>query len=252
MKISIITATYNSSATIKDTLRSVASQSYPNIEHLIIDGLSQDDTLAICEEYSHIATLSSEKDRGIYDAMNRGIALATGEVIGILNSDDLYEDEKVIGEVAKLFEDSKVQAVYGDLIFVDEQDLSKVTRVWKSGVQSKRKWLNGWMPPHPTFFVRKELYEKFGVFNLELKSAADYELMLRFIYKEGIQVAYLPKVLVRMREGGQSTASLKNRLKANKEDALAWEINGLKKGVLTTFLKPLRKINQFFIKEYQN
>lgn len=247
MKISIITASYNSAATIKDTLDSVRDQRNVDIEHLIIDGVSTDGTLDICREYPHLAKVSSKKDKGIYDAMNRGLDLCTGDIVGILNSDDFYTDKHVLEDVVKAFENTDVDAIYGDLVFVREDDTSSIIRLWRSGEQDARKWLNGWMPPHPTFFVRKEMYEKYGNFDLRLKSAADYELMLRFIYKEGIKVGYIPRVLVKMREGGQSTASLRNRLLANREDSLAWEINGLKKLPYTTILKPLRKINQFLI-----
>ena len=250
MKISIITASYNSAGTIKDTLDSVRDQCNVDVEHLIIDGVSTDETLSICVDYPHIAEVSSKKDKGIYDAMNRGIDICTGDIVGILNSDDFYVDAHVLEDVVKAFENTDIDAIYGDLVFVREDDTQSVIRVWRSGEQDARKWLNGWMPPHPTFFVRRELYDKFGRFNLALRSAADYELMLRFIYKEGVKVGYIPRVLVKMREGGQSTASLRNRLLANREDSMAWEINGLKKSALTTILKPLRKINQFFVREY--
>ncbi len=231
--------------TIEDTLISVKEQIYSNIEHIIIDGKSTDKTLQIANCYPHLSKIKSEKDSGIYDAMNKGISLSTGQVIGILNSDDIYTNEHVIRDVMSAFVDEDVDAVYGDLNYVRHNDLSKVVRKWKAESHSIRKWRYGWMPPHPTFFVRKHIYKKFGTFNLNLKSAADYEIMLRFLYKHKINVRYLPKVLVHMRIGGQSNASLKNRLIANKEDRLAWEINGLKPYPFTTYLKPIRKIHQF-------
>lgn len=248
-KVTIITATYNSAKTVKDTLTSIAEQNYPNIEHVVVDGLSKDNTLDIVQSFSHVAKVISEKDKGIYDAMNKGIGLATGEIVGILNSDDFYSHSEVVSNIVRCFqEDNNVMAVYADLVFVDESDTSKVKRTWLAGDYKKEKFLFGWMPPHPTFFVKKEVYEAFGTFNTSLKSAADYELMLRFLYKHNIKVVYLPDILIKMRMGGQSTASLSNRLKANKEDRAAWQLNELQPKFYTTFLKPLRKLNQFLIR----
>ena len=248
MKISIITATYNSAATVGDTLQSIAGQTYPDIEHIIIDGLSKDNTLEIVKQFVHPAIISSEKDKGIYDAMNKGIRKATGEVIGILNSDDFYNGNTIISKVMELFSDPLVDAVYGDLQYVKQEDSSKIVRTWKAGPFSKKSFYYGWMPPHPTFFVRKKAYEQFGYFNLALQTAADYEIMLRFLFKNDMLVKYLPEVLVKMRTGGASNASLLRRLKANREDRLAWQLNGLQPKFFTLTLKPLRKINQFVIK----
>ena len=245
MTFSIITACFNAAPTVADTLKSISSQSYQNIEHIIIDGASTDDTLKIVQQFPHVSTIISEKDGGIYHAMNRGIGLCTGEVVGILNADDVYAHEDVISKVADLFKDASVDAIYGDLVFVDQQHPDKITRTWKAGSYHFKQFYNGWMPPHPTFFVRKSLYQQYGKFNTTLTSAADYELMLRFLLKHKIKLAYLPETMVRMRQGGKSTASLKNRLIANKEDHLAWKINGLKPHPFTLILKPLRKIKQF-------
>lgn len=248
MKISIITATYNSSKTVRDTLESVKTQSYPRVEHIIIDGLSNDDTLEIVKEYKHVAKIVSEKDKGIYDAMNKGIKNATGEIIGILNSDDIYVDREVINKIAQAFEDASVDAVYGDLKYVQQNDLNKTTRTWRTGAFSKNKFYYGWMPPHPTFFVRKRVYDKVGLFNTGLRSSADYEFMLRVLLKFEHKVKYIPEVLVKMRTGGMSNATLKNRVRANKEDRKAWELNGLKPYFFTIPLKPIRKIFQFIAK----
>ncbi|MBC7848841.1 MAG: glycosyltransferase [Chitinophagaceae bacterium] len=248
MKISIITASFNSAGTITDTLQSVATQTYTDIEHIIVDGASQDATLQIVSRYGNVAKVLSEKDNGIYDAMNKGIRLASGSIVGILNSDDFYVDPFVIEQVMKLFENDSVDAVYGDLQYVDASNTAKVVRTWKAGTYNQRSFYNGWMPPHPTFFVRKSLYDRFGVFNLELRTAADYEIILRFLVKHQIKATYLPKIVVRMRTGGASNSSIKQRLKANREDRRAWEINGLHPTVFTLILKPLRKINQFIIK----
>lgn len=245
MKLSIVTATYNSSATVQDTLKCIAEQTYQSVEHLIIDGGSKDGTLEIVKRFPHVATIVSEKDKGIYDAMNKGIALASGEVIGILNSDDIYTDERVLQDVMDIFKDESVDACYADLQYVRADDLNKVTRTWKSGNFNPRSFYWGWMPPHPTFFVRKRVYDQIGGFNLELKSAADYELMLRACLKCRLKVHYLPRIIVKMRAGGMSNASLKNRIRANKEDRLAWKINELQPYAFTLLLKPLRKIFQF-------
>ena len=246
MKISIITVSYNSEKTIRDTIDSVISQSYPNVEYIIVDGNSSDKTVEIIKSFGDkISQFVSEPDKGLYDAMNKGIKLATGEIIGILNSDDFYSDENVLKNVAEKFENG-VEGLYADLFYVDPVNTKKILRKWHSGEYTEGDFLKGWMPPHPTFFARKKVYEKFGGFTDQLKSAADYELMLRFIHKEKIKIAYLPKVIVHMRAGGASNASIKNRLKANREDRLAWKINGLKPGLFTFIRKPLSKIGQFF------
>src|SRR5688500_9800290 len=208
MKISIITACYNSAATIGDTLASVAMQEYPNIEHIIIDGSSSDNTLDIVNRFPHVFKVISERDNGIYDAMNKGIAEATGDVIGILNSDDVYTSGKVLSTVMKEFENTSIDALYADLQYVQFHDLNKVTRTWHSGNFSKRKFYFGWMPPHPTFFVRRSVYRKIGTFNCKLRSAADYEFMLRVLVKNNHKASYIPQVLVKMRTGGMSNATL--------------------------------------------
>lgn len=245
MKISIITITYNSCKTVEDTIKSVLAQDYHDIEYIIVDGASNDNTLDIINNYrERIKKIVSEPDKGIYDAMNKGLAMATGELIGFLNSDDVYAHNAVLANIADKFKQTGADAVYADLIYVSA-DLHKQVRYWKAGEYMEGNFLKGWMPPHPTFYVKSEIYRKYGGFNLQLKSSADYELMLRFIHKEKIKLAYLPEVVVKMRTGGQSNASIKNRLKANQEDRLAWKINGLNPNPLTLFLKPLRKLRQF-------
>ena len=248
-KVSIITVCYNSSKTIEDTIKSVLNQTYSNIEYIIIDGLSTDHTLEIVNKYKNeISTIVSEKDDGLYDAINKGIQLATGEIIANLNSDDFYIDNNVIEDIVNQFEKEKTDTLYADLYYVDAIDTNKIARHWKSGAYEKGMFYKGWMPPHPTFFVKKEVYSKHGLFNLELKSAADYEIMLRFIHKHNCSTSYLPRVVVRMRVGGVSNASIINRLKANREDKRAWEINGLKPKPFTLIFKPLSKLGQFLKK----
>jgi glycosyltransferase involved in cell wall biosynthesis len=248
MKISIITACYNSAATIRDTLQSIEMQDYSDIEHIIIDGASTDETLDIVGQFPHVSKVISGKDKGIYDAMNKGIQVATGEVVGILNSDDVYVDSQAISKVITTFNRSSADAIYADLQYVKYEDLSKVTRTWRSGRFSKRKFYFGWMPPHPTFFVRKNVYDKLGNFNCNLRSAADYEFILRVLFKNNMRVEYIPEVLVKMRIGGTSNASLKNRLRANREDREAWRLNNIRPYFFTIPFKPLRKVLQFIKK----
>ena len=247
LKVSIITVCYNSAETIEDTIQSVVNQDYENIEYIIIDGKSNDDTLKIIEKYKNqITKLLSEKDDGIYFAINKGISLATGDVIAILHADDMYVSRQIISKVVNEFDNSKSDTVYGDLEYVQKNNISKVLRNWKSGEYKKDFFLKGWMPPHPAFFVRKNCYNKYGIYNTILKSAADYELMLRLLYKNNSSASYIPEVLVKMRVGGKSNVSLVNRFKANREDKKAWLINNLKPGIFTFILKPLSKIKQFF------
>jgi glycosyltransferase involved in cell wall biosynthesis len=248
MKISIITATYNSAATLKDTLSCIGRQDHPDIEHILVDGGSTDDTLKIASGFPHIAKLISEKDEGIYDAMNKGLAMATGDVIGILNSDDVYTDDGILSLIAAAFADPAVRTSYADLQYVRPGDLDKIIRTWRTGAFKKRSFYYGWMPPHPTFFVRKEVYDQVGLFNISLRSAADYELMLRILLRHGIPALYIPRVIVKMRAGGVSNASLQNRVRANKEDRLAWKLNGLDPYFFTLLVKPLRKLPQYFIR----
>ena len=246
MKVSIITVTFNSADTLQNCIDSVSTQSYKNIEHIVVDGNSKDNTLAIIQKNTSISTYISEPDNGLFDAMNKGLHLASGDIIGILNSDDIYNNENVISDVVNTL--GRNEALYADLCYVDAHDTKLVRRYWKSGKYNRNSFKYGWMPPHPTLFLKREVYKKHGNFNIEFKSAADYELMLRFLFKERIEVVYLPKITVKMREGGVSNQSLKQRIKANKEDREAWKINGLKMPFLFPILKPLLKIPQYFQK----
>lgn len=247
MKISVITACYNSAATIEDTLRSVCEQDYPDIEYIIVDGESKDDTLAIVEKYrSRITRVESGRDGGIYFALNKGISLATGDVIALLHSDDFYADKSVLRRVAQTFAKENCDSVYGDLHYVDQHDTSRIVRRWQSGPYKPGLFRKGWMPPHPAFFLKRSCYEKYGVFNTTFRTAADYELMLRMLHKHHVSTHYLPETLVKMRMGGASNASFKARVKANREDRRAWTVNGLQPGLLTLIRKPLSKLKQFF------
>ncbi len=243
--ISIVTVVLNSVRTVADCMKSVQMQEYVP-EHIITDGGSTDGTLDVIMEHKTYRTyLSTEPDNGIYDAMNKGIKRARGDIIGILNADDLYPDPHVLTNVIRAFRINDFDSCYSDLVYVDSLDTSKVTRYWHSGPYNYRRFYWGWMPPHPTFFVRRSAYEKYGLFNLHLGSAADYELMLRFLVKHRITTAYIPKIMVKMRIGGRSTASIGNRLAANRNDRLAWRMNGLRPYPWTLYLKPLRKLGQW-------
>ena len=228
MKISIITATFNSAATVADTIKSVFKQSHQDWELIIKDGGSKDNTLDICREYEARSNgrmkIVSCPDKGIYDAMNQGVEAATGDVIGILNSDDFYYDNTVLANIAKAIEGG-ADATCGDLYFVDAQDTTKVVRTWKgSPCQSFRK---GWHPAHPTFYTKREFFEKYGAFDITYDVSADFELMLRFIEKHGAKVQYINRVMVKMRQGGESTGSIKNIIKGNQNIRRAFKKNGI-------------------------
>lgn len=247
MKVSIITATYNSAATIRDTVLSVQNQTYNAVEHIVIDGNSTDNTLYLLNYFGHTGPLLSEPDKGIYDAMNKGVKIACGDIVGILNSDDFYPHPGVIEKVVKAFESGDYDAVYGDLVYVDPHHLKKMLRKWIAGGYNRKLFYKGWMPPHPAFFVKREVYEKYGSFNTAFKSSSDYELLLRFLFLKRIKVKYLPGVLVHMRAGGYSNRSIKNRLAAHIEDYRAWKTNGLSPKWYTLFMKPLRKVKQYIV-----
>ena len=249
LKISIITVSFNSAKTIKETIESILIQDYNNIEYIIIDGGSSDETINIVKSYSEkISYFISEKDNGIYDAMNKGIKAATGDIIGILNSDDFYPNSFVLSNVARSFEKYNCDAVYGDLVYVKAKDTTQIKRYWQAGNYNTSKIKNGWMLPHPTFFVKKVMYDRYGLYNTDLKSAADYEMILKLLYKENISVQYIPMILVKMRMGGASNSTFLNRIRANKEDGLAWTKNQLNKPMFVRIKKPLQKAIQFFKK----
>ena len=246
MTVSIITVCYNSESTIEQTIQSVISQRFQNIEYIIVDGGSKDQTLSIIEKYnSQIDVLISEKDKGIYDAINKGIKLATGDVIGFLHSDDIFKSSDILKRVSDSF-NRDIDLIYGDIEYVDKEDSSKVIRKWSSKdyVKGSFKW--GWMPPHTSFFLRKEYYDKLGSYSLLLGSSADYELMLRMFEVHRLKSFYLSEVITSMRIGGISNSSLRNRWLANRNDKKSWRVNNLKPYWFTFLLKPLRKIPQYF------
>lgn len=249
MKISLITVTFNSGGTLRDTIQSVLSQTYPEIEYIIVDGLSEDSTIDIIKEYVPLfqgrLKWISEKDNGLYDAMNKGFKMATGEIVGIINSDNLLTESGVIGKVIDCFEGHKdIDCVYADLYYVSQYDTSKIVRHWITGKQ--RSFSKGWHPAHPTFYVKREIYSKYGLFDLDFKFAADFELMLRLVEKEHIRLFYLPEPLVRMRLGGTTSKNLTNIRKGNIECLNAFRKNGIPVSVLYPFYRLLPKLKQYF------
>ncbi|WP_019867375.1 glycosyltransferase family 2 protein [Methylovulum miyakonense] len=248
MKISIITSVFNNQETIADAIASVLSQTYPDIEYIIIDGGSTDGTVGVVKPYQdRLATFISEPDKGIYDGLNKGIKLATGDIIGFLHSDDLYEDNQAIEKVAQAFMDYGVDSVYGDLTYIDKNDPTRIIRYWQSGGFSLNKLRHGWMPPHPTFFVKRDVYERYGLFDTRFKIAADYDLILRFLGKQQISTHYIPSILIKMRVGGASNKNWKNILRKSTEDLQAMKNNGIG-GVFSLVIKNLSKLQQFFRK----
>lgn len=248
-KVSIITVCFNSAKTIRDTIESVLSQDYPDIEYIVIDGGSSDETISIVNEYSdRISAIVSERDRGIYDAMNKGISLATGEIVGMLNSDDIYINQHAVTDLMRVMQDAQADSVFADLIIVDPLDLNKILRYYDSSYFTPKKFRYGWMPAHPTFFVKKSLYEKVGPYSLEYKISADYEMLIRLLWVEQASYAYLRKPMVRMRHGGASTSGLGRNWLLNKEIVKACKTNGIYTNLAILGLKIPRKLLSLFKK----
>jgi glycosyltransferase len=246
MKITIITICYNSAATIEKTIESVAEQTYKNIEYIVVDGNSKDTTIDIIKKNEKvIAKWVSEPDKGLYDALNKGIRNATGDVIGFVHSDDLLASREVLSKIACIFQEVKVDGVYGDLQYVNKEDTSKVIRYWKSEAFKPELLKKGWMPAHPTLFLKKEVYEKHGLFNLNYNIAADYDLMLRIFSDPTLKFKYLPEVITKMRVGGASNGSLKNIKLKSLEDLKALRTNGIKNPIKVLAYKNFSKLGQF-------
>lgn len=245
IRISVITAVFNNHATVGAALDSVLSQSHPRVEMIVIDGLSTDGTRDVMESYlERLDVYVSEPDDGIYHALNKGIELATGDVVGFLHSDDVLADSQVLARVAEAFNDASVEAVYGDLVYVKKDDMTRVVRRWIAGPYNKGLLRRGWMPPHPTFFARREVYQRLGGFDLGLSIAADYDCMLRFLCAE-VKLAYIAQVQVRMRTGGASNRSLRNIVRKSIEDYTALRRNRVG-GIAALFWKNTSKVPQFF------
>lgn len=247
MKISLITVTYNSAATLQHTIDSVAMQDYDDIEYIVVDGASQDNTVDIIKANTNrIHAWKSEPDKGIYDAMNKGLLMTTGDVVGIINSDDFYHDKNILSLVAEQFRDETVDAIFGDLIFVDSTDLSRVVRKYSSRNWHPGKFARGFMPAHPTFFVRRKYYERFGLFKTDYKIAADYDLLIRFLYVNKLRYRYLPVTMVTMRKGGVSSSGIKSNIILNNEIIRACRENGIQTNVLKVYPKYFVKLFELF------
>ena len=248
MKISIITATFNAAHTLSDSLRSVGSQTHPCIEHLVIDGASRDGTQALVNAHRDtVSVFVSEPDKGIYDALNKGLTLATGDVLGFLHADDVFANTSVLAIVAQAFNDPAVEAVYGDLNYVDKNDLGRVIRYWRAGAPQPGQWKRGWMPPHPTFFARRSVYQRLGLFDTRYRIAADYDCLVRFLHVAAVRTVYIPRVLVCMRVGGASNRSLRNLLNKSMEDLDIIRRHGLG-GAWALLSKNLSKLPQYWLR----
>ncbi len=245
MTLSIITPTYNSAATLRDTLESVAMQMHPEVEHIIVDGQSSDDTLKIVEEFPHVARVISEKDDGLYDALNKGIRAATGEVVGILNSDDFFTHSGVLSIIARAFGQQPVDCVFGDVVYVQPEDTSKIIRYYSSGHFRPHKFAQGFMPAHPTFYLKRKYYQQHGLHDTSYRIAADFELLLRMLYIHGLSYRYIDQPLVHMRAGGVSNASVKNRLVINREILRACREHGVETNMGRLYGRYFRKALEF-------
>ena len=244
MKISIITISFNAKATIEKTLQSVANQLYKNIEHIIVDGGSKDNTLEICNSFPHVSKIISEPDKGVYDAFNKGLKLATGDIIGFLNADDIFFNENSVQEIAKAFSENKTHIVYGNLDYINEN--GKVIRNWISRPYEISLIKKAWMPAHPTFYCKKEVYDRLGGYNDSFKIGGDFELCLRFLEVHKVPSFYLNKKLVKMLVGGISNSGLKSKWIIYKEELRAFKINKVYVNPIIFFIYKLKKLKQFF------
>lgn len=247
MKISIITVTYNSEKTLRDTLESVESQTYKNIEYIIVDGGSSDHTIELVNNCStRVSKCISEKDQGIYDALNKGINLATGDVVGFIHSDDILARPDIIELIAREFQHSQADIVYGDLVFVEKENINTIKRYWKSGPFKKYKISLGWAPPHPSFYIKRDLYLDNGFFDLSFRIAADYDQMIRMFRRDNVKVSYIPEVFVKMRLGGESTkidnaiSSTNEIVRVMKKQKIKWQF--------AIFVRKISKLTQLFSK----
>lgn len=249
MKISLITPSYNSAKTIARTIDSIIAQADVDLEYIIIDGGSKDDALNIINDYQEQINIKliSERDDGIYDAMNKGVMMATGDIIGILNSDDFFDNENVLKTVEEAFTGSDAEAVYGDVKYFAD-NINKITRYWQTGEYQENKLDNGWIMPHPALFLRRSVYKKAGFFNSDFKIAGDYEFMLRILKIHKIKVKYIPKVFVKMYDGGTSAESIEQRKKGWEELKKAWTVNNMTVPKFFIFRRLLFKFSQYIIK----
>jgi glycosyltransferase involved in cell wall biosynthesis len=248
MKVSIITVCFNIAETIEDTIKSVLSQNHEDIEYIVVDGASTDGTLDVIKKYKkNIAKVISEPDNGIYDAMNKGLSSSTGDIVANLNGDDVYAEKTIVSRMVEFIQQNELDAAYGDLIYVDRKKSNSVRRFWKAGPYKKGAFYRGWVVPHPTFFCRKEIYEKYGYFNDTLQIAADFELMLRLIEKHQIKIGYLSEVIVKMGTGGKANI-LRGMIQGNKEIIKSFRLNGLRLSPWFFICKPIIKMAQLSVR----
>ena len=246
MSVSIITVCFNSIETIEDTINSVLGQDYKNIEYIVVDGGSTDGTLDIIKRYkNNIAKVISEPDNGVYDAMNKGLRLSKGGIVAALNADDVYTDQTIVGQIVEFMQGNSLDAVYGDLVYIDQNNADRITRFWKAGKYKKGAFSYGWVLPHPTFFCRKNIFERFGYFNDKLQVAADFELMLRFVEKHQIKIGYRPKVIVKMCKGGKANV-FGGIIRGNLEIIRSFRRNSVHLSPWFFLYRPIMKILQLF------
>jgi glycosyltransferase involved in cell wall biosynthesis len=244
-RISLITVSFNAESTIERCINAVINQEFKNVEYIIVDGGSTDKTVEIIKRYyDYINIFVSEPDKGIYDAMNKGIKLAGGDIIGMLNADDFFTDDSVLSVINETFKQNDAQIIYGDLDYINHRE--EIVRKWRSGAYKPGIFNRGWMPPHPTFYCKRELFQQFGYYSLEYGTAADYELMLRYMHFFNVRAFYIKKVIIHMKIGGISNKSFSNRVKGLIFDLKAMRVNGISLPIITLLLKPLRKISQYF------
>ncbi|HRN73993.1 MAG TPA: glycosyltransferase family 2 protein [Ginsengibacter sp.] len=246
MKVTIITVCLNSEKTLPDCIQSVRNQSYQDIEYILVDGRSTDATISIINKnLDFISHFISEPDRGMYDAINKGLKLASGDIVGILNSDDVFAGNDAVEKIVKCFKEHGTDAVYGDLVYTDAATPDKIVRYWKSKPYKRAHFLWGWMPAHPTFYIRRDLIMKYGYYENHFYTAADYEFMARYLFKHKCSATYLEEILVNMHTGGLSNGNLKRRLRANRRDYLAMKRNKIPFAFIVSILKPLSKLHQY-------
>ncbi len=246
MKISVVTVVYNGASTLQGCIDSVASQSHDDVEYIVVDGGSTDGTIDLIQNNEgSINKWISEPDNGIYDAMNKGLRMATGEVVGLLNADDMYEHTDVLKEVAGEFVSSKADCVYGDLVYVRASDPTKVIRTWRSGAANRGYFERGLVPAHPSFFIRTSALNEVGEYRTDMRIAADYEFMFRALHVQQLSFSYMRKTLVRMRTGGESNNSLRNIKQGNQEIYRAWKIHNQRVPLLLPLYRLYRKLRQF-------
>jgi glycosyltransferase involved in cell wall biosynthesis len=244
-RVSVVTIVWNNREHIADAIESVLAQDYPDIEYIVKDGGSTDGTLDIIQKYKGRLKLLTGKDKGLYDALNKGLQAATGDILMHLNSDDFYTRNNSISKIVEAMERTKADIAWGNMIYVDRADRTKITRRWRSSAYAPGKFQTGWHPPHAGFSVRREVYAKYGWFNTDFKISADYELMLRFLERQKVPSCYVPETIVTMRSGGVSGRTWNRLTRVRREDLAAWRLNGLSGGLLATLLKPLSKLSQF-------